>query len=158
MNLRTKNLVIPMDQRIDQHLTNGLIRVVTAFFTGHTTDTPRVFAVVANKIFRILQQRDQTCTLKFLVIQSIFFNAALVVAFPARAENTGLFQNALIAKQQAAIRDLSIICYQSCGGQVFFKVEILFFQILKRRGQQCKTDITHSIRTGQGIKGLVHTL
>ena len=38
------------------------------------------------------------------------------------------------------------------------EVEILFFQILKRRGQQCKTDITHSIRTGQGIKGLVHTL
>ena len=47
---------------------------------------------------------------------------------------------------------------ESCGGQVFFEVEILFFQILKRRGQQCKTDITHSIRTGQGIKGLVHTL
>ena len=33
---------------------------------------------------------------------------------------------------------------------------ILFFQIFKRRGQQCKADITHSIRTGQGIKGLVH--
>ena len=64
----------------------------------------------------------------------------------------------LIAKQQAAIRNLSIICYQSCGWQVFFKVEILFFQILKRCGQQCKTDITHSIRTGQGIKGLVHAL
>ena len=60
MNLRTKNLIIPMDQRIDQHLTNGLIRVITAFFAGHTTDAPRVFAVVANKIFRILQQRDQT--------------------------------------------------------------------------------------------------
>ena len=38
MNLRTKNLIIPMNQRIDQHLTNGFIRVITAFFTGHTTD------------------------------------------------------------------------------------------------------------------------
>ena len=92
MNLRTKNLIIPMDQRIDQHLTNGLIRVITAFFAGHTTDAPRVFAVVANKIFRILQQRDQTCTLKFLVIQSIFFNAALVVAFPASAEIRDCFR------------------------------------------------------------------
>ena len=69
-------------------LMNGLIRVVTAFFTGHAPNTPGILAVVADKIFRILQQRDQTCTLKFLVIQSIFFNAALVVAFPASAENT----------------------------------------------------------------------
>ena len=44
-----------MDQRIDQHLTNGFIRVIAALLTGHAPDAPRIFAVVADKIFRILQ-------------------------------------------------------------------------------------------------------
>ena len=87
MNLRTKNLVIPVNQCVDQHLTNGLIRVIAVLLTGHAPNAPRIFAIVPNKILCILQQGNQTCTLKFFIIQGILVQIALSITFPPSTEN-----------------------------------------------------------------------
>ena len=58
VDFRTEHLIVAVNQRIHQHLADGLVGVVAALFAGHAADTPRIFAVVADEILRVLQKRN----------------------------------------------------------------------------------------------------
>ena len=94
---RAENLIVAVNQRIYQHLTDGLVGVVAAFFARHAANAPRIFAIVADEILCVLQQRNQTGTLIFFVVQCIGIDIALVRALPAGAEYARLRQYTLVA-------------------------------------------------------------
>ena len=96
VNFRAKHLIISVNQRIYQYLADSLVWIVAALLAGHAANAPRIFAVVADEILCILQQRNQAGTLIFFVIQRIGVDIAFVRDFPAGAEYARLRQYALV--------------------------------------------------------------
>lgn len=127
MNLRTQNLIVTVDQRIDQNFADRFVRIIAALFPPHPPDAPGILAVVSDEVLGVLQQRNQTGPLKFFVIQGVLVDVAFAVSFPPGTENSRLLEDPLIAEQQTTIGHLAVRRYQSGRRQILYQVKIFLF-------------------------------
>ena len=97
-----------MDQSVDQRFSHGAVRVIRLInpvlrFLGEAH-----LGIVTDEVTAVLQQINEVA-LKFLVIQGVVENGALLQPVPAGAEKAGVIHDMLIRQQAAGVGQITIL-------------------------------------------------
>lgn len=81
VHFRPRILIIPMNQRVYQHLPHRPERIVALLFPPHTADGPRFAGIAADKRLGAGQKHNEARAGKFFVIQGVAINRPFSVPF-----------------------------------------------------------------------------